>query len=142
MSLGKGGGECVSPNLGGRGGCLAPDGQGSDLKFTQEVQPPLPHPTYQISDFSHRWHTLLSKIWGGRTLQVNFAKIEPATLMFLILVSKDGILYFQSKKTSYLLPLPSQRFKVVSVDLPIIPFFKTKAVSATCWVEGRGICRR
>jgi hypothetical protein len=49
---------------------------------------------------------------------------------------------FKVKKTLYFLPRPSQKSKVKSVNLLILPFLKTKAVSATCWVEGRGICRR
>jgi hypothetical protein len=79
---------------------------------------PLPHPTHQISDFSHRCaYTVLPKIGGiaGGTFTLTMPlSLQKSTLrhrFFPISVLKDGILYFRSEKTSCLLPLSSQRSK-------------------------------
>jgi hypothetical protein len=65
------------------------------------------------------------------------AKIVPSTAIVVDPDVEGWTFTLFVKKTLCLLPLPYQRSKVVSINLPILHFLKTKAVSWTCWVEGR-----
>jgi hypothetical protein len=67
---------------------------------------------------------LRSKGVKDRTFLTNRRqKLCPLQRSLSITMSRDRLLHFQCKKTSCLLPLPSQRSKVVSINIPI-PFFK------------------
>ncbi len=80
------------------------------------------------SNARHRSKTeLRSKGVKDRTFLTN-RKQRPCPLprSLSIRMSRDRLLHFQCKKTSCLLPLPSQRSKVVSINLMMLPFFKFK----------------
>jgi len=97
-----------------------------------------------MSQICLRWDLLLHpmsplpprvKVWS-------FSKIMPSTP---IIVNLDVACRIFSKNWNQRrcpLRRPLQRSNVVSIDLATLPFFNTKAMSSTCWVEGRGIGRR
>jgi hypothetical protein len=76
----------------------------------------------------------------GQGLNVdNFQRPGVPNRSLSISMSKGGILHFQCKETSCLLPRPLQRSKVVIIDLlTLYLYLKGKAVASPCWVEGRG----